>query len=56
MGISSDGRLQAVAHCFNERDEPPLSPIGHLEDHYYLFRYVCDGIAAMKQGLQAWLR
>ncbi len=24
--------------------------------NHYLFPYVCDGIAAVKQGLQAWLR
>ena len=27
-----------------------------LHDHHYLFPGVCDGIAAMKQGLQAWPR
>ncbi len=40
----------------NGRDKPPLSPIEHLEDHHYLFPYVCDGIVAMQQGLEAWLR
>ena len=40
----------------NGRDEPHLSPIGHLDDYHYLFPYVCDGTAAMKQGLQAWPR
>ena len=44
MGISSDGHPSVTS--FNS--------LG-LEDHH-LFPYVCDGIAAMKQGLQAWLR
>ena len=48
--------LWAVALCFKGGDEPLLAPIGHLEDHHDLFQYVCDGIAAMKQGLKAWLR
>ena len=28
--------------------------LGRPNDHHYLFPYVCDGIDAMKQGLQAW--
>ena len=43
-------------NCFKARDEPLLSHVstnGHLEEHHYLFPYVCDGIAVMIQGLQA---
>ncbi len=65
MGISSDGHpsvqwgigeAQRFAYGLLHTalmDEPPLPPTGHLEDHHYLFPYVCNGIAAMKQGLQA---